>query len=80
MEDTLEDVRARLADLSALSARQAADDDAIVTAAIERIRQIDGELDDLMPKVASDDAASVQYQALIKERGTLQQTLARLGR
>lgn len=76
----MEDVRSRLADLAGLSARQAADDDEIANAAVERIRVINGELDDLGPRVSVSKTAATQYQDLVKERGLLNQTLARLGR
>lgn len=76
----IDDIRGRLADLSAMEARHQADNDRLADASAARLRAVNDELDELRPRVNIDRMAADQYQRLIGERGQLQLTLAQFGR
>jgi hypothetical protein len=80
MSNDLDDIRGRLADLSAMAAQQQADNDRLADAAADRMRAVNEELGELRPRVNTDRMAADQYQRLIMERGQLQLTLAQFGR
>ena len=64
-------IRSRIADLSALAAKTQATERRILEQAELRLEQIAGRLEEIKPRVLLDESLSDEYQRLILERGKL---------
>jgi hypothetical protein len=64
-------IRSRIADLSALAAKTQATERRILERAERRLEQIAGRLEEIKPRVLLDESLSDEYQRLILERGKL---------
>ena len=64
-------IRSRIADLSALAAKTQATERLILEQAERRLEQIAGRLEEIKPRVLLDESLSDEYQRLILERGKL---------
>lgn len=64
-------IRSRIADLSALAAKTQATERRILEQAERRLEQIAGRLKEIKPRVLLDESLSDEYQRLILERGKL---------
>jgi hypothetical protein len=75
MTETTESLKRQLADGAAQLSGTDRSNEAIRTAAVERINVIDDRLEELRPKTITDKAAADEYQALVLEIGTLRHVL-----
>ena len=64
-------IRSRIADLSALPAKTQAPERRILEQPERRLEQIAGRLEEIKPRVLLDESLSDEYQRLILERGKL---------
>ena len=68
--------RLRLTHLAGLSAETAAAEQRILDGASGRLDQVNADLETLRPRAAQDGEAGERYQALMLERGQLEQVVA----
>ncbi len=66
----------RLLHLSAIAGRTAADEGRILAAARDRWDRVETSMASLRPRVDTDPDAASRYQALVLERGQLQQIIS----
>ena len=75
-----DEIRSRLGDLAALSAKTEAAERRILEHAEKRLGVIAGRLEEIRPRALLDDALADEYQRLILERGKLNLVVAQARR
>jgi hypothetical protein len=76
MNDMRDTPRRQLGELGALATRTEADERRILEAAEKRLERVEGELDSARAVAMGAPADADRYQALIEERGRLNQVIA----